>query len=275
MASPKIGRFVEKHEKSELLKAADNLAAQSRILRRAAEQEEQVLNRLRRLGEEFASEQHMQEQEQTHAMKEKEILRPLIEQIEERVADAQEARKEAKPIIDSLDSVDWRAIDKKLTYEHGMTRTRQEIETTDSEGETVLRAAPERFSTHNTKTRLAQLRAAANDLRPLVHPKSDSELRARLRDAQNLLFSLRTIEVRPGDYEAEAQKTRQYHEFQYAVNSLRQGLSYGSLAEAIRGKLAGVKKLLADIGADVLGMGSEAKSSKVVAEGESSTPEVK
>jgi hypothetical protein len=39
--------------------------------------------------------QRLQEQEQTGAMKENAILRLLIEQVEERLADAQEAGKEA------------------------------------------------------------------------------------------------------------------------------------------------------------------------------------
>jgi hypothetical protein len=253
MSSPRIGRITfgpeKSAEKSDVLKIADDLAAKSRILRRAAEDHDKVLNRLREIGESVADERHAREKAATD-QRMTSIL-PLMEKAREYIADAEVARKEAKPVLDAVASVDWQAVSEKLSFEHGLTNQSEPSTQSNEDGGVIVTNYGSRFSTDNTKIRIARLQAAANDLRPLVDPASDSELRARLFNAEDVVAHYVPVGetgVNPNPEWKQAWDMK----FRYAVNGLRQGLSYGSVAESIRGKLAGIKRLLSEIGEDVL-----------------------
>jgi hypothetical protein len=256
MAVPKIGR--PKSEKSDVLKIADDLAAKSRILRRADGDHEAVLDRLRRIGEEIASERQQRAKE--IARKDVSEIEPLIEQALKYVEDAKEARREARPVLEALDAINWSVIEKKLSYEHGLTLgSQQEQETvvhSENEGDVTVTNYGSLFSTDNTKLRIARLRSALEDLRPLVNDGSDAELRARLRDAEVAVEksyeASEYVQATEKDGSPSEWKQTWQSQYRYAVNGLRLGLSYGSVGEASRSKLTGIKRLIAEIGDDVL-----------------------
>jgi hypothetical protein len=260
MAVPRFGRSTS--EKSEKLKLADDLAARSRIIRKEAESEGAILDRLRRLGEEFASANAVRDNyaRKTYEDEQAAKIQPLLDRAHEYLEDGDKARAEAKRTLDAFKGIDWTAIEEALSSEHGLV-LRQTIETTNEEGEAVIQAAPEQFSTMNTKQRVAMLRAAIEDLREYVNA-SDSELRAVLR----------TMDFTPPSYPPDVQgpdgfpkatlrvngRLRSAHaQFAYSMNALLRVLSYGPSAESIYGKLAGIKKLLSEIGADVLPISAE------------------
>lgn len=233
MSSPKIGRAYEK--------ASNALAYQARKLREevhAVEDHGTVLARLRRIGDEMANEQRQEKQ----AIADQQIaeLQPLIEKAREYLAETAEARAEAKPILQSFFAVKWEAIHAKLSPDHGRTRGNdQYTETLNEDGEPVVANYGVRFSTDSTRLKIARLYAAAEELKKIVDSKDD-DMTAALQEVQRL------TEVRSS-------------QSLYMINWLRQCVGYGPVAESIRGKLAGVKKLLSEIGEDVLALGQEAK----------------
>jgi hypothetical protein len=221
VSSPKIGRAFEK--------ASNALAYQARKLREAATEQE-VLDRLRQIGESYDNAQHVQ----ARHVAEQQIgeLQPLIEKAREFIADATAARAEARPVLQAFFAVPWESVFASLKAGHGLMTTRQEIETTDEEGETVLRAAPERYSTHTTHTRIAQAYTIAEDLKKLVDQTNEDEIKTALREAASLT-------------EVESSEAR------YKVNWLRLCVGHGSIGETMRRKVAGLKKILAEVGEDV------------------------
>src|SRR5262245_23049885 len=92
MTSPKIGKAFEK--------ASNALAFQARKLReeaKKAENHDAVLDRLRRLGEDFANEKHHRRKtENDEAVA---PIVPLITKARQYLDDAEVARKEAAPVL--------------------------------------------------------------------------------------------------------------------------------------------------------------------------------
>jgi hypothetical protein len=221
MAVPKIGTVKFTQEKSDVLKIADDLAAKSRILRRAADAHDAVLDRLRQLGDEAASDDSQREQ----AIRSEQVdeIKPLIEKAHELVAAGDEARGEAKPLLQALTVVNFDALRKKFSSSHGMT-LKTEAEIAASPGSA--------FYADSTQHRIARLQAAVKDLQEFV-TAGDSELRAWMTLAESLTEVTRGSSIQ-------------------AVNELRRCLAYGGSAEGTRGKLAGIRRLLSDIGEDIL-----------------------
>ena len=225
----------EKPEKSEVLKLADDLAAKSRILRKQAESQNAILDRLRRIGEGIAYERD--EQSREVRTEETTELRSLIEKADALYRDGAEAANAAAPVLASLniDGTHWDSLFNKLPVAHGLTlKTAEEREANPGSA----------YYADTTRNRIARLHAVAKELKEYINAMGNkSELRSRIEFAENVLHSI-SPEAQLSDESKETQRGN----VRYAVEALRTGIERGSVGDAIRGKLDGAKKLLAEIG---------------------------
>jgi hypothetical protein len=164
MAVPKIGRITfgpEKSAKSDVLKIADDLAAKSRILRKAA-QHDAVLDRLRAIGEEEAYAERARES----ASKEDQVasIQPLLRKGRELLREAMAAREEASEFLAPFEKVRWEDVLHRYPATHGGAAGSMET----------------------TRTRTAFIRALVVELGELLATTNGSELSVALRQAEAL-----------------------------------------------------------------------------------------
>jgi hypothetical protein len=148
-------------QKSEVLKIADNLAAQSRILRKAA-QHEAVLDRLRAIGEEEAYAERARES----ASNEEQVasIQPLLRKGRELLREAMAAREEASAFLAPFERVRWEDVLHRYPVTHG--------------GATG--------SMETTRTRIAFIRAQVVELGRLLSASTEGELSVALPRAEAL-----------------------------------------------------------------------------------------
>jgi hypothetical protein len=145
--------------KSDLLKVADNLAATSRILRKANAKHEAVLDRLRAIGDAEAA--AVTESKRVRAEAQVASIQPALERGRRLLADAKAARVEAKPFVNGFEAVQWPTLFKK-------------------------------FGAHNvvgmesTSTRLSMLQRLVGELHDLAVRGNDSHLQIAIQRAEQL-----------------------------------------------------------------------------------------
>jgi hypothetical protein len=225
-------------KKDPLLAASDALAAQARLLRKKATEAatvatskfraeehatEAVLDRLRDIGNEAFRTQ--QQQQRAIADAQVASIAPLIKAARETLSAGDKARSEANALLRKFDGVNFNALREGFSADHGLVRG-------DSQSEAAIAASPGiRFTTDSTRHRIARLQAAIQVLQQHVDA-NDGDLRALLGRAETLT-------------EVERSSSRDL------VERLRQSVGYGDRAAGVYGMVAGVQRLLSEVG-DVL-----------------------
>jgi len=148
-------------KKNAVLAVADDLAAKSRILRKAATDPDAVLSKLHTLG--FEQTKLNAERKETKAAEALASIQPMIDKARAQLADADAAREEAKQFVKKFENVNWDVLRDRFN---------------DWEG-----ATPE--NPVSTRDRIATIRAAVEELKTMADA-SDGEFRDYLSRASAL-----------------------------------------------------------------------------------------
>jgi len=148
-------------KKNAVLAVADDLAAKSRILRKAATDPDVVVSKLHALGMEHSK--AIAERKQSAAAEAVASIQPMIERARQQLAGADAAREEAREFVKKFENVKWDVLRERFNEYHGVTP------------ETPL----------STRNRIAQIRAAVEELGAMA-AAGDDELRRFLASASTL-----------------------------------------------------------------------------------------
>ena len=148
-------------KKNAVLAVADDLAAKSRILRKAATDPDVVVSKLHALGMEHSKQ--MAERKQSAAAEAVASIQPMIERARQQLAGADAAREEAREFVKKFENVKWDVLRDRFNEYHGVTP------------ETPL----------STRNRIAQIRAAVEELGAMA-ATDDGDLRRFLTSASAL-----------------------------------------------------------------------------------------
>jgi hypothetical protein len=212
--------------KSDLLKASDNLAAQSRLLRKADAEHKALLQRMHDLGD--AERARAADQKREAIAERMKSIVPLIEKGRALLTEAESAEREARSFIARFDGVDFDAVQRSLPSAHGVVAG----------------------SEWSTSTRLSLLCRTVDEAREILRG-NQSELTAQIMAAESLGA---TEEVWRFNH-PEAARTMQSPwspDGRQTLARLERAIATGDRGTALRGKVGAIRKLLDLIGADIL-----------------------
>ena len=195
-----------------LTKAADSLAAQSRILRRAAGEvaaHDAGLARLHTVGEDAAA--AVAADRAARAARTREVLAPVVEQARAQMETNQKAVREARPLVQELDALDWPAIRARFPHGHNTVPGSED----------------------STSTRIAWIVRLIDELKPLLG-STDTDLTKALQGAET------AIELGIGIESPKGKNALEELKFRLQAGAGRE--------EFIRVKMTALKRRLAEIG---------------------------
>jgi hypothetical protein len=232
---PKIGRNPLNTEKAAALKVADDLAAKSRMLRRAYQSEQEAMSAAIDAMKGITAEQqaehvHAKEQIQNDA---REAFAPLIALAQEKIRENDAVDREARPLIESLDGVNRKAVIERFSPHHGVTFLDQVKEHSAMDASKVSLA--------NTRDRLAMLFRLVDEAKEL--------LAGNMKDLAQAIETAESVaDVQSGHGVMTMNTIKRYTRFA------------GDRAVILRSKVGAIKRTLKEIGQNILSQGTPAEA---------------
>lgn len=230
MSNPKIGRAAV--ERNPLLKASNALAAQARQLRRAYQSEQEAheaaIASMRSITNERIAE-HQKEKQET-ADEARAAFAPLIAEAKQKIRENDALDREARPLIESLDSLDRRTVIERFGPHHGITFLSQitdEVSATDRT----------KVSLENTRDRLAWLFRLVDEAKEVLVGNM-RELSKAIETAESVL----DLDSPHGS------------QTMFTLKRLTRGAN--DRAVTLNSKLGGIKRTLRLIGESILAQGT-------------------